>query len=364
AAKSIEVLFLLSLSVMFLFSLLATHLGFSIIVGAFISGVALGSLEYNIEIISRIRSLKDFFVTIFFVSLGMEIIFTDLTKVWTVLVVFLALAMIAKPLIIQILSALFGYTKSTGFLTAISLGQVSEFSLVIVSLGLVLGHITPEFFSLTIVLAVITMIFTSYFIKYDNKIMRFMSKPLSIFDAISPTKTGFEYLPEKVKKPDVVLLGCDRVGYKIFEQLTKLKKNIIVVDFNPEIIKELASKRIHCIYGDVGDMDIIERIDLKNAKMIISTVPDVNDNILLVKETRKVNKKGTVITTSFDADDALRLYKEGADYVILPHYLGGEHFSALLEEFEDAESVLKRKLCHIEELKTRRFIHKKPLNGK
>jgi voltage-gated potassium channel Kch len=204
------------------------------------------------------------------------------------------------------------------------------------------------------------MIFTSYFIKYDNSIMRFLNKPLSIFEAISPTKSGFEYAPEKKKKPEVILIGCDRVGYKIFEQLRKLKKNVLVVDFNPEIIKELATKKVHCIYGDVGDLDIIERVDLKNIKMIISTVPDTNDNLLLVKETRKVNKKATVITTSFDADDALKLYKEGADYVILPHYLGGEHFSALLEEFEDADSVIKRRLCHIEELKTHRFVHKKP----
>jgi voltage-gated potassium channel Kch len=130
-----------------------------------------------------------------------------------------------------------------------------------------------------------------------------------------------------------------------------MKKNFLIVDFNPDIIHKLMKDKIHCIYGDISDDEIIERVNLEKAKIVISTIPDPENTMFLILKTRKVNKDCTLIVTSYTVDEALELYKNGADYVIMPHLLGGRHASLILEEFhKDFKSLVKTKVQHIEEL--------------
>ena len=168
AAKSQELLFLGSITFCFLFSLLAYLLDYSIAVGAFLGGVALASLPYDIDIIGRVRPLKDFFATIFFVSLGMELIFFNFGSLFLLLICLLLIVVIFKPLIVTIFTAIFGYGSRISFLSGMSLGQISEFSLILVALGLNLKHVSNEIFGLTVLIAMITITLTSYFVKYDN----------------------------------------------------------------------------------------------------------------------------------------------------------------------------------------------------
>ena len=136
-----------------------------------------------------------------------------------------------------------------------------------------------------------------------------------------------------------------------------MKKNILVVDFNPEIVAKLIDEGIPCIYGDMSDSEIMERMDLPEVEMVISTSRDKIDNLLLIKRLKRVNKKAIIFVTSSDVDEALELYDAGADYVILPHFLGGEHVSLLLEDFTtDLNKVLETKINHITELKKRKHI--------
>ena len=158
------------------------------------------------------------------------------------------------------------------------------------------------------------------------------------------------------------MVGHDRLGYNIFNTLIKQKRKIIVVDYNPEVIRDLVKEKTPCLYGDIGDVEILNRLDLKNMKLIISTIPEKTDSLMLIRKARKVNPNISVILTSTDIDEALELYDAGADYVILPHFLGGERVSLLLEEVKGStKKILKYKINHLEELKHRkRLKHKHP----
>ena len=136
--------------------------------------------------------------------------------------------------------------------------------------------------------------------------------------------------------------------------ITKLRKHLIVVDFNPKVIKGLIKKKTACLYGDIGDLEVLERLDLKNASMIISTVPTKQDNLLLIEKTKEANKNAITFVTANQLEEALELYDAGADYVILPHFLGGEHLSLLIEKFSgDVNRIIEKKLSHIKELQER-----------
>jgi voltage-gated potassium channel Kch len=101
----------------------------------------------------------------------------------------------------------------------------------------------------------------------------------------------------------------------------------MVVDFNPKIIEELIEKKISCIYGDVANDEVLDRIKFGNIKVVISTIPDEEDNIFLISYVKKKNKNAFVFVTAEHVHQALDLYKHGADYVMLPHFLTGENIT-------------------------------------
>lgn len=360
ASKSHEQLLLIaSVAVCFIFSLAFHYLGFSIAIGAFLAGITLGNLECNLEIISKVKSLRDFFSLIFFVSLGMALSLSALKEMWLLLVILLLIVVIFKPALNMLICSLFKYTKKPSFLSAISLTQIGEFSLILVAQGMALGHVSQELFSLTVILALVTMTVTTYFIKYDRGLYSLLRKPLKIFDRF--TTAGLEYLPKEAK-PKILLCGHNRIGYSILKRFKAVKKDILVIDYNPEIISMLVKEGYHCIYGDVTDEEIIEKMNLRQIEMMISTVPELKDSLLLMKKARTANRRMTIIVTASEIDEALKLYQAGADYVILPHFLGGEHVANLIDLHQKGKIKLAdEKKCHLKHLLERKEIgHEHP----
>ncbi len=349
-SKSQEMLFLTALSICFIFSAISGLAGFSIAIGSFVAGLSVATFPYNVEIIGRMRSLRDFFATIFFVSLGMEIWMPSVQSMLLPILVFLPLIFLLKPFVIMTFASLFGYRRRPAFLTAIGLTQISEFSLIIALQGLALGHIGLDLFSFTAVIAVITMTATGYFIQFDNQIFHMLSRFLIPFDKI-PTKKAIhlENLPKRHNNHAIVI-GAHRMGYGIVQTLQELEKRYIVVEFDPDIVKALLEEEIPCIYGDIGDIDILNKLNLPDADMVISTAPMEEDNLLLIEETRKSNSDALIFVSSDTLDHALELYDAGADYVILPRMISGEKISDLLNSHKTKKGINSLKLRHIHEL--------------
>ena len=111
-----------------------------------------------------------------------------------------------------------------------------------------------------------------------------------------------------------------------------MKKKFLVVDYNPETIMGLAKEGNDCKYGDAGDLELLNELNLSKAKMIYSTIPDFDTNLLLINKIKECNKKAIIIVVSHQIDEAIELYDKGATYVIMPHFLGGHHASTLIEK--------------------------------
>jgi len=352
AAKSDEFLFLLSLSMCFFFSLAAYILNFSLAVGAFVGGVALANLPYSINIVGRIKPLKDFFATIFFVSLGMQLAWVSMHTLLYPMIIFLTITLIFKPLIILILLGLFGYGKRTAFISAISLAQLSEFALIIVTDAK--DIIGPEIFSATIISAIVTISSTAYLIKYKDSIYNRLSGALSIFEKISIIKQKTKYSEHDGKKKRVVLFGAHRMGIILLKKFKHMHKGVLVVDFDPEIISRLIDSKISCMYGDMSNEEVLRHIKFKDVKYVISTVPKVEDNLVMMKYVRSANPKTKIIVTANHIPEALDLYEAGADYVVVPNITSGESLADTLGDLLTKQSRMidlrKEHLKHILEI--------------
>ncbi len=349
-SKSTEILFLFALSWCLIFSFISLEMGFeTVTIGAFLGGVSLAIFPYNLEVIGRVKSLRDFFATIFFVSLGMQITFNpELLPLGLILSAFVLFGNVAIVMLINLLS---GFRKRTSFLAAISLAQISEFSLIIVGNGVYLGHIPESMLSLVTIIAVVTITVSSYFIVHGAGFYKRMIPLLNLVERIGDRKIReLEKIPKKSSN-HIILCGCHRMGKIILETIKGMKKNYLVVDINPEVVKKLIDDGVPCIYGDVGDKEILERIDLKDAEIIISTIPNHEDNLLLIREVKKSNPETMVFISERQVSNAIELYNEGADYVIIPDIVGGERISEYMEQYmTDIKSIEETRRKHIEKL--------------
>lgn len=308
---------------MFVFSAFASYLGYSFSIGAFIAGVALSTTSYSHEITGRVKPLKDFFLVLLFVTLGMQMVFHEFEKVIIPLFVLMLTVLLIKPIIIFIIVKWSGYGNRTSFFTGVQLAQVGEFSLVLASEGIALQHIKDaSIFSMLIVLTIITMILTTYIIKYDdwlyNKVFDKLLKPLDR----RPKKE--EQLIKEPMKDHIVIFGLHRMTEKIISGIKEMKKTFIIVDYNPEKVRSLAKENINCICSDMTNPEVYEQANIKEAKIVISTVHNPQLNISLIRKVKQENKKAILMVASNTEEEAIRLYEAGADFVIIPQILGGQ----------------------------------------
>ncbi len=350
ASSSPELLFMTAISVCFTFVGVASYVGFPIAIGAFLAGISLTAYPYDLEIAGRVSSLRDFFATLFFVSLGLQIVSFNFVEYLAPLIMFTAFVLFIKPLIVLIIGKAFGYELRTSFIAALGLAQISEFSLIIVTIGVTSGLIPVEIFSITAILAIITMTSTGYYIKYSDKIYDMFSRYLLIFeffDQFSKNKKLDKEQKVMRHKNHIVLVGCHLLGEGILSELKQMKRQVIILDYNPEIIKRLLDDEMVAYYGDVRHREVLEKLDIDNASLVISTIPDREDNMFLLNEVKKRNPKCIVFVTANNIEDALVSYDNGVDYVILPKLLGSERVNEHIDDILTNPDGIQRYIARL-----------------
>lgn len=345
-ARSSESLFLVSIAWVFLLAAFVSSplIGFSIEIGGFLAGLALANSIANYQIIAKVKILRDFFIVLFFVVLGMQMAFGNILNLLIPAFILSAFVLVVKPLIFMPIISLLGYRKRTAFLSGVSLGQISEFSLILLFLGNKLGHVTSEAVSLIALVGIITFSVSTYMILYSRRLFEIFRPYLSIFDKLNGNKEEIISTGDTSNlSGHVILIGADQMGESILDALEEEDKNVVVIDFDPKVIKKFKEKRdtVHSIFGDISDLDIQERASLDKANLIISTVPDIEDNLFLIKELNRKNKMAKVVVMALDGDDAKVLYKAGAEYVVLPHLAGGMHVAKIIRGHRLGEKTLK-----------------------
>lgn len=324
-AKSQELLFLFALAWGFGVATTINLIGFSIEIGALFAGVALAHLPYASQMGARLKPLRDFFVILFFISLGEHLNINNLASAIIPAVALSLVVMVVKPLVVMLSLGVLGYTRRTSFKTGINLSQISEFSIILIVLaassGIVGGHLTAV---ITLV-ALITITFSTYLMQYDNVIYRRIEKHLDLFE-----RSGALDKQNATKKYPLVLIGYENGGHQYLKTFRSLKKKFVVIDYNPEVIEELERANINYLYGDVTDPELLSEVHMESVKMIINTIGDHEVNVALVKYVRRRNDNAVIVCYSSNYGEAAELYKLGVSYVMLPHFIGSERLNSFI----------------------------------
>lgn len=319
-------------------------IGLSMEMGALIAGVAISSFPYGVHIIAKVLPMRDSFLTLFFLSIGMTIPMPSIPIITQALLVVLFVIMSRFITIYPILS-LAGSGRRTAVITSLNLAQISEFSLVIASLGMGYGHIKESLVSMIIYAMAITSVLASYMINGNHKIYLFIDGLLN--------RLGFEDKRRvdasegDVEEHPIVFLGYHRGAHAVTEGLAEsspeLLKKVLVIDFNLEVLQLLQSRGIHGIFGDISSMDTLHHAHVERASIILATIPDMllkgTNNAEIVRNCRALAPNALIVATADSVNQIEQLKSFGANEVILPYSLIGDRVSGfIIDEFKKISS--------------------------
>jgi Kef-type K+ transport system membrane component KefB len=315
-ARTPELLVLFALSWAIALAAMSDFMGFSKEVGAFLGGISLASTAYREIISGRLVSLRDFLLLFFFIHLGSQVNVTLIGEQIIPALVLSIFVLVGNPIIVMIIMGLLGYRKRTGFLAGLNVAQISEFSLILAALGLSLGQINEETLGLITLVGLLTIGISTYLIMYSHQIYEVVAPALGIFEKKNPYREVDE---EKLfnKKFDIIIFGLGMYGNNIAKSLEQHGFTVFGVDFDPRAVKRWNRKGRAAQYGDADDPELMEILP-GDTQCMISTLPDKQINLALIRYLKSADYKGKIAVTSYYGRTAKELELAGADLILLP----------------------------------------------
>jgi len=345
-AKAPELVLVSALAWCFFLAAIASLIGLSREMGALIAGISLSTFPYSLDVIAKATSIRDFFVTLFFVALGMQIPVPSLRIVLLALAASAFLVLSRLIVVPPILYAL-GLGHRTSLIPAINLANISEFSIVIASLGLVRHQIGSDVLTIVILTFAITSVVSTYMINSNHAVQQALARVLKRIGVrdVEAAGSGDEKAAEAPHA--VIFLGFFRDASSILYELEKgagqsgqrgsdFLSQVLVIDFNPRVIQELRRRGIACTYGDIAHIDTLHHAGIEQAELVVSTITDDilrgTTNLRLMRNIRRLSPKAKVIVTADHIKQATELYAEGADFVYVPRLYSASDLAAILKE--------------------------------
>src|SRR5689334_1373640 len=325
-ARRHELILLGALAWCFLVAETAERLSLSREMGALIAGVSLSTFPYALDVTAKVTTLRDFFITLFFVALGMTIPIPGLS------VIGLALMIAAFTVVSRLVTTftplyLMKQGLRASLLPALNLAQISEFSLVVIQTGVADHHIAAETANAASFAFVVLAVLSTFAMSRSDEITRWAIGPLKriglrdLDHGSGHGEEGHEGGHGEARR--IVILGFFRAASALLAEIERqapvLLEQITVVDFNPNVYQTLLSRGLHVIYGDISNVDTLLHAGIGKSEMIILSVPDAllkgASNEKLVRHVRTLNPDALIVATADLLSDVGELYAAGASYV-------------------------------------------------
>lgn len=321
-ARSLELLLIFAVAWAVGLAALGAELGFSKELGAFLAGFALSPTHFRDAISTRLTPLRDFLLLFFFIDLGAKFDLSVVQQELGTALILSLFVLIGNPLIVMVIMGLMGYRKKTGFLAGLTVAQISEFSIIFVAMGMALGHIGMDALGITTMVGLITIALSTYMILYSQPLYRRLERFLSSFERKTPyAELKFEQQNAHDQPVEVIVFGLGRTGRLVLEHYHELGIRALGVDYDPEAVYAMQAKGIPALFGTAEDQEFIRELPLEEAKLLVITLPHLDDVQDLMRTINETEFDGRVIAVARSDADAVALKQLGVDEVINPFEL-------------------------------------------
>ena len=356
--RSKEILLLAIFGVCIGTAAMASFFQLSIVLGAFIAGLMLAESEHHFHVSQQIEPLKDLFLIIFFVSVGMSVdpafiglhSGADPARVgsnWGAVLVLVAIVIVGKAFIIALTTRVLGQNSKTAVLAGIGMVNIGEFSFIITKLAYDAGVVPERVYSVTVLTALVTMAATPYLMRSGPRILVRLRQHrwAAAFARWMPTPS-FE--AEEGKRASnrsghVVVLGAGGVTEHTIEILHLEKRPLVVVDNDMNRVERLRRLGVECIYGDAANRHVLARAGVPRAKCVLIALPGEFDTQESLRLVRHLNPTAYTAVRVHREEEMAALQGQ-ADDIVLAHLVAGKGMAWRVMErlgFEQTEIARK-----------------------
>ncbi len=317
-----------------------SSIGLSLALGAFLAGIVISGSQYSQQAMGNIIPLRDMFMSFFFVSIGMLLDIGYLREHLPILILAAIILIIIKSLASAATTILLGRPLLTTILTGCALSQVGEFSFVLSKLGVDYSLLTEETYQAFLAVSIITMGITPFLINASYKPADFIVKK------VSGTVLGMKFvnglysesLVEEKIEPEIndhlIVVGYGFSGMTITKAAKAAGIPYIIIEANPDIVREEKMKGERIYYGDATFGAVLEHAGIKNARVLIIGGHDAESARKIVETAKELNPNVCIIAKVRDLQEMKRLNALGADEIVPEEYeTSVEIFVRLLEKY-------------------------------
>jgi len=349
-AKSQEHLLLFGLFWCFFLGSLFDYVGFSMEIGTLLAWMSFAMSPYRIEMAQRLSSLRDFFLVLFFVVVWMQLVFGDMAGYRWFVAVWVFVVIVIKPLAVFLATKLFWFTNKTALRAGLSIGQISEFSFLLIGLGVTYGHIQDtRLLSAVMFVGLISICISTYYMLGMEWIFQLFNRFL--WHGSSWVKKKMQMEHEHLGDHEVIVFGFGTMGMHLSDVFSRNKVSYAVIDHNPLVVAALKEKKTDYIFADATNVDAYRHLFDKSVKLCISTMKALEDNLTVIKMIKHDHPHVAVVVLAETTDEALHLYRQWADYVLMPHRISAYHANMMIEEMDlNVENFIEKKIQHLKEL--------------
>lgn len=320
--NSRELILLTAVSLAIGTAILASLLGISPQLGAFVAGFVISESQENHAVFAETRPLKNLFVALFFVSLGFLVspvfIINNLLKI----VLLTILVIVVKIFVVGFVSYIFKNKGKTLVFSSLGLSQVGEFAIIIFSLAKGLNLITADQSSLGIAVALFSLIVTPFIYAKSLELWRYSAKYFEFLNSYEKNNQS------ETLTNHIVLLGFGRVGAWIGKALVDNSIDFIVVDYDRDVVGNCVKKGIKAIYGDPAEKEVLEMVNIKSAKVVIIAIPDRISQESVISHIQSVSPTTKIISRVHLDEDWDKIKTFNIEKLVQP-------------EFEAAAAIIK-----------------------
>lgn len=321
AATESSELFLLSVVALCLgVAWVTAQLGLSIEMGAFVAGLMIAEIDYADQALGKILPLRDTFACLFFASIGMLIDPSLLATHLGLILGLVMVIMIGKAAIILPIVLRFGYSLKTAVLTSFGLNQIGEFSFVLALVGLQMGLLTPQRYSLLLGTIAITLLLTPLWIHIAPILISHLDRlPLVRHYWQRLQEPKLLSVPEGIRN-HVIVAGYGRVGEVLVNILLSQGYPILVMENSESAVQRLRQRQIPYVFGDADNQLVLDKTCLETAQALAIALPDPSSTRLLLQRALAKAPHLDIIARSHRNEEIDLLTQLGAREVVQPEF--------------------------------------------
>ena len=331
--KSRELFLLTIILICFGVTWTTSSMGLSTALGAFLAGLIISNTDYSHQALGNVLPFQDIFMSFFFVSIGMLVNPVFMVENLLLIVTITIAVLIIKSFINGITAGLLGLSFRVMILVGLILSQIGEFSFILAATGVQLGIINEEFFQIFLAVSLITMSITPFIMAMAPRISNFSDKlplPPRIRQGFYPFKTP----PTEVLSDHLIIIGFGINGKNMAKAASKAHIPYVVVEINPEIVRNEKSQGESIYFGDAAHGTVLKNVNISEARIMVVAISDPVGTLKILDVARKLNPNLYIIVRTRYIRDMESLYQMGADEIIPEEFETSiEIFSRVLDQY-------------------------------